>query len=64
MTKWEYMVRGPENLGGHNALATAVEKLNRLGQDGWELVVWVPFPSSDPELRIGFYLLKRPADSN
>ena len=56
MTKWEYM-RFPviADRGGPN-----VEALSRLGEEGWELVGFVPERQPDYTLLLGYLLFKRP----
>jgi len=60
--RWEYgqiFVRRPEVFGGLPKSGLEVEKLNRAGGEGWEMVGIVPFTLPTGEVRGAFLLLKR-----
>ncbi|HEX9191746.1 MAG TPA: hypothetical protein VF847_06590 [Candidatus Deferrimicrobiaceae bacterium] len=62
--RWEYgqiFVRRPEVFGGLPKSGLELEKLNRAGADGWEMVGIVPFTLPTGEVRGAFILLKREA---
>lgn len=62
--KWEYgqiFVRQPEIFGGLPKTGIDLEKINRAGQDGWEMVSSIPFTLPSGEVRGAFVLFKRPA---
>jgi len=59
---WEYgqiFVRRPEIFGGLPKTGLDMEKLNRAGQEGWEMVGAVPFTLPTGEVRGAFILFKR-----
>ncbi len=63
--KWEYgqiYEPHPEIFGGMPRSGVDLGKLNKAGQDGWELVGIVPFTTAQGEVRGAFYLFKRPAE--
>jgi hypothetical protein len=60
--RWEYgqiFVRRPEVFGGLPKSGLEMEKLNRAGAEGWEMVGIVPFTLPTGEVRGAFILLKR-----
>jgi hypothetical protein len=60
--RWEYgqiFVRRPEVFGGLPKSGLELEKLNRAGAEGWEMVGIVPFTLPTGEVRGAFILLKR-----
>ena len=60
--RWEYgqiFVRRPEVFGGLPKSGLELEKLNRAGAEGWEMVGIVPFTLPTGEIRGAFILLKR-----
>jgi len=60
--RWEYgqlFVRRPEVFGGLPKSGLELEKLNRAGAEGWEMVSIVPFTLPTGEVRGAFILLKR-----
>lgn len=60
--RWEYgqiFVRRPEVFGGLPKSGLEMEKLNRAGAEGWEIVGIVPFTLPTGEARGAFILLKR-----
>jgi len=60
--QWEYgqiFVRRPEIFGGLPKTGLEMEKLNRAGQEGWEMVGVVPFTLPTGEVRGAFILFKR-----
>jgi hypothetical protein len=62
--RWEYgqiFVRRPEVFGGLPKSGLEMEKLNRAGAEGWEMVGIVPFTLPTGEVRGAFILLKREA---
>ena len=62
--KWEYgqiFVRQPEIFGGLPKTGIDLDKINRAGQDGWEMVSSIPFTLPSGEVRGAFVLFKRPA---
>jgi hypothetical protein len=61
-TKWEYgqiFVKRPEVFGGLPKTGLEMDKLNRAGQEGWEMVGTVPFTLPTGEVRGAFILFKR-----
>ena len=60
--RWEYgqiFVRRPEVFGGLPKSGLEMEKINRAGAEGWEIVGIVPFTLPTGEVRGAFILLKR-----
>ena len=60
--KWEYgqiYEAHPEIFGGLPKSGVNLAKLNKAGQEGWELVGMVPFTTAQGEVRGAFYLFKR-----
>lgn len=60
--KWEYgqvYVPHPEMFGGMPKSGLDLSRINRAGQEGWELVGMVPFTASQGEVKGAFYLFKR-----
>lgn len=60
--KFEYgqiFVRYPEVFGGLPKTGLEMEKINRAGQEGWEMVGTVPFTLPTGEVRGVFILFKR-----
>jgi len=60
--RWEYgqiFVRRPEVFGGLPKSGLEMEKINRAGAEGWEMVGIVPFTLPTGEVRGAFILLKR-----
>ncbi len=60
--KWEYgqiFVRQPDVFGGLPKSGLALEKVNRAGQEGWELVSTIPFTVPGGEVRGAFFIFKR-----
>ena len=61
-TKWEYgqiFVPNPEPFGGMPKEGLDLTKINRAGEEGWELVSSVPYSTAQGEVRGAFMLLKR-----
>jgi hypothetical protein len=61
-TNWEYgqiFLRTPEVFGGLPKTGLEMEKMNRAGGDGWEVVGIVPFTLPSGEVRGAFVLFKR-----
>ncbi|MGE5663142.1 MAG: hypothetical protein ACM31I_02290 [Deltaproteobacteria bacterium] len=62
--KWEYgqiFVRRPEIFGGLPKTGIELDKINKAGLDGWEMVSSIPFTLPTGEVRGAFILFKRPA---
>ena len=60
--RWEYgqiFVRRPEIFGGLPKTGLELEKINRAGQEGWEMVGVLPFTLPSGEARGAFILFKR-----
>jgi hypothetical protein len=60
--KWEYgqvFIRRPEIFGGLPKAGLNLEKINRAGEEGWELVSTVPFTVAGGDVTGAFFLLKR-----
>lgn len=60
--RWEYgqiFVRRPEIFGGLPKTGLEMEKVNRAGEEGWEMVGAVPFALPTGEIRGAFILFKR-----
>lgn len=60
--KWEYgqiFVKRPEIFGGLPKTGMEMDKLNRAGAEGWEMVGTVPFTLPTGETRGAFVLFKR-----
>lgn len=61
-TKWEYgqvYIPHPDIFGGMPKAGIDLHKVNKAGQEGWELVGLVPFTTAQGEVRGAFYLFKR-----
>lgn len=61
-TNWEYgqiFLRSPEVFGGLPKTGLEMEKMNRAGGEGWEVVGIVPFTLPTGEVRGAFVLFKR-----
>lgn len=60
--RWEYgqiFVRQPDVFGGLPKTGLEIEKMNRAGVEGWEMVGTVPFTLPSGEVRGAFILFKR-----
>jgi hypothetical protein len=60
--KWEYgqvFIRKPEVFGGLPKAGLNLEKINRAGEEGWELVSTIPFTIASGDVSGAFFLLKR-----
>ncbi len=60
--RWEYgqiFVRRPEIFGGLPKTGLDLEKINKAGQEGWEMVASFPFTLPTGETRGTFILFKR-----
>ena len=60
--RWEYgqiFVRQPDVFGGLPKTGLEMEKMNRAGGEGWEMVGAVPFTLPSGEVRGAFLLFKR-----
>ena len=60
--KWEYgqvYVSHPDMFGGLPKSGLDLARINRAGQEGWELVDTVPFTTSQGEIKGAFYVFKR-----
>ena len=63
--KWEYgqlYESNPEIFGGRPKAGVNLVKINKAGEEGWELVGSTPFTSSQGEVLGAFYLFKRPVE--
>ncbi|MBI5904600.1 MAG: hypothetical protein C4529_03605 [Deltaproteobacteria bacterium] len=61
-TKWEYgqiFLKSPDVFGGLPKTGLEMEKMNRAGGEGWEVVGIVPFTLPTGEVRGAFVLFKR-----
>ncbi len=61
--KYEYgqiFVKQPEVFGGLPKSGLSLDKINRAGEDGWELVSTIPFTVAGGEVRGVFFIFKRP----
>ncbi|GAB4231294.1 MAG: hypothetical protein OHK0028_06190 [Deltaproteobacteria bacterium] len=61
-TRWEYgqiFVRRPDVFGGLPKTGLEMEKMNRAGGEGWEMVGIFPFTLPSGEVRGAFVLFKR-----
>ena len=59
---WEYgqvFVRRPEIFGGLPKTALNLEKINRAGEEGWELVNTIPYTVAGGEVTGAFFIFKR-----
>ncbi|TLN14292.1 DUF4177 domain-containing protein [bacterium] len=62
MQKWEYgqiFVHNPEPFGGYPKEGLELEKVQRAGREGWELVSSIPYTTPEGEVRGAFLLFKR-----
>ena len=62
MNKWEYgqiFLTNPEPFGGMPKEGLDLSKVNRAGDEGWELVSSIPYTTPQGEVRGAFLLLKR-----
>lgn len=62
MKKWEYgqiFVQNPEAFGGLPKEALDLAKVQRAGQEGWELVSSNPYTNPQGEVRGAFLIFKR-----
>ncbi len=60
--KWEYgqvYVAHPDMFGGMPKSGLDLARINKAGQDGWEMVGAVPFTTSQGEVKGAFYIFKR-----
>ncbi len=60
--KWEYgqiFVPNPESFGGLPKEGLDLDKAQRAGADGWELVNSIPYTTPEGEVRGAFFLFKR-----
>ena len=60
--KWEYgqvYIPHPDMFGGMPKSGLDLARLNRAGQEGWELVGVSPFTASQGEVKGAFYIFKR-----
>ncbi|MBI5115473.1 DUF4177 domain-containing protein [Candidatus Poribacteria bacterium] len=60
--RWEYgqvFVRRPEIFGGLPKTGLNLEKINRAGDEGWELVNTIPFTVANGEVTGAFFIFKR-----
>ncbi len=60
--QWEYgqvFIRRPEIFGGLPKTGLNLEKINRAGEEGWELVSTIPFAVANGEVTGAFFVLKR-----
>lgn len=65
MNRWEYgqiFLPNPEPFGGMPREGLELEKINKAGQEGWELVSSIPYTTPQGEVRGAFLLMKRPLD--
>lgn len=61
--KWEYgqiYESNPEIFGGRPKSGVNLMKINKAGEEGWELVGSTPFTNAQGEVLGAFYLFKRP----
>ncbi len=59
---WEYgqvYIPHPEMFGGMPKSGLDLARINRAGQEGWELVGTSPFTTSQGEVKGAFYIFKR-----
>jgi hypothetical protein len=62
--RWEYgqiFVHNPEQFGGYPREGLDMEKVQRAGAEGWELVSSIPYTTPEGEVRGAFLLFKREA---
>jgi len=68
MTKeWEYgqiFVPNPEPFGGFPREGLDLDKAQRAGSEGWELVSTIPYTTPQGEVRGAFFLFKREVASS
>lgn len=63
--RWEYgqiYESHPEIFGGRPKSGINLAKINKAGEEGWELVGLAPFTSAQGEVLGAFYLFKRPVE--
>ena len=58
--EWKYKVVGTAPINTRKDMLILQRQLNEAGKDGWELVGFIPNPSSDAPC---FYVLKKSKDS-
>jgi hypothetical protein len=46
MAKWKYTMH-EVTLANRDTVDSAIIDLNKAGQDGWEVVAWIPDPSKE-----------------
>ncbi len=62
MKRWEYgqvFVPNPESFGGLPKAGLDLARVQRAGQDGWELVSSVPYTTPQGEVRGAFFIFRR-----
>jgi hypothetical protein len=62
MKRWEYgqiFLTNPEPFGGLPKEGLDLTKINRAGEEGWELISTIPYSTAQGEVRGAFMLLKR-----
>jgi hypothetical protein len=62
---WEYgqlYESNPEIFGGRPRTGINLLKINKAGEEGWELVGMTPFTSAQGEVLGAFYFFKRPVE--
>ena len=60
--KWEYgqvFIRKPEIFGGLPKAGLNMEKINKAGEEGWELISTTPFTIASGEVMGSFFIFKR-----
>jgi hypothetical protein len=65
MKKWEYgqiFLPNPEPFGGLPKEGLDLTKVNKAGEEGWELVSSIPYSTPQGEVRGAFMLMKRALD--
>ena len=59
---WEYgqvFIRKPEVFGGLPKAGLNMEKINKAGEEGWELVNTIPFTVAGGDVTGAFFIFKR-----